>query len=135
MMINVIKNFLAWQPTKFIISGGSAAVVNLGTAYFLTDILEWWYLAASIMAFILSLVVSFSLQKFWTFNNYHLNQWHSQFAVYIVLAVLNLSVNTLLVFIGVEWFKVWYLTAQFITGGLIGIYTFFIYRFLFHHHE
>jgi putative flippase GtrA len=130
-MIDLIKRFFAWQPTKFVVSGGSAAVVNLGSAYVLTDLLGWWYLASSVVSFVLSLAVSFSLQKFWTFNNHKVDHWHKQFTVYLILAVANLGVNTWLVFIEVEWFKLWYLSAQFITGALIGVYTFFLYRYLF----
>lgn len=126
-----LSQFLTWQPVKFVIAGGSAAVVNLGTAYILTDWLGVWYLTSSVVSFILSLAVSFGLQKFWTFKDRVLDHWHQQFLIYLVLAVANLAVNTWLVFVEVEWFKLWYLSAQFVTGAFIGAYTFFLYRYLF----
>ena len=130
-----LLNLFKHQPVKFVISGGSAAVVNLGAAYVLTDWLGFWYLTASVISFILSLVVSFSLQKFWTFRDHVLDHWHKQFLLYLIMAVANLAVNTWLVFIEVEWLNLWYLTAQFITGAFIGLYTFFLYRYLFNREQ
>ena len=130
-----LLNLLKHQPVKFIISGGTAAVVNLGTAYVLTDWFGFWYLAASVISFILSLVVSFGLQKFWTFRDHLLDHWHRQFLLYLVMAVANLAVNTWLVYVEVEWLNLWYLTAQFITGAFIGVYTFFLYRYLFNREQ
>ena len=54
---------------RFLISGSSAAGINLGTLFVLTHFFDVWYLLSSVVAFSVSFFVSFTLQKFWTFND------------------------------------------------------------------
>src|SRR3989344_3595798 len=50
---------------KYFFSGGAAVVVNLSFLYFLTEVLVLWYVISSIIAFFISLLTGFFLQKFW----------------------------------------------------------------------
>ena len=114
---------------KYLISGGSAAVVNLSVLYVSTDILHVWYLASSVLANILAFFVSFFLQKFWTFNNASVELVKKQLALYLLVAVINLGINTLLMFMFVEYVELHYLLAQIVTSGLIAIESFFVYQY------
>ena len=140
-MIHNIKNTYAsldeQYPThtkvlRFLIAGGIAVSVDLGLLYLFTDIFGIWYLLSSVLAFILAFLVSFTLQKFWTFRDRERAGMHSQMGIYFLISVSNLCLNTLIVYFGVDVVGLHYLVAQIIASLLIACGSFFIYqRFVF----
>lgn len=82
--------------------------------------LEESYLLGAFVAFCLALVITFALQKFWTFRDLALHRAHTQFSLYTAVAFLNVVINLgLLAFAkwlaglaGVDFFAGWYLVAQ-----------------------
>ncbi len=118
---------------KYLISGCTAAAVNIGFLYLFTDIFNIHYLISGVLAFILAFGVSFTLQKFWTFQNHSRQLLGRQLAIYLIVSVSSLVINTLLLYLLVDWFGVWYILAQIIAGGLLAVVNFFIYRFVIFH--
>lgn len=115
---------------RFLISGGSATAIDFFFLYAFTEWVGFYYLASSVLAFLISIVVSFILQKFWTFKNSSREDMHQQALTYISVAVLNLVINTSLVFIFVEYAGLHYLLGQFLSSGFIALESFFIYHFI-----
>jgi putative flippase GtrA len=113
---------------RYIISGGTALALDLVLLFIFTDILGWWYLWSAIVAFAIAIVVSFVLQKFWTFEDRTADGVHRQFALYIAIALGNTAVNTGLMYVFVDYFKILYLFSQIIASGIIAASSFFIYR-------
>ena len=118
---------------RFIISGTTAAVTNLGTLYILTEFFHIWYLYASVIAVCVSLVVSFTLQKFWTFRDRRTEHIRHQAFRYASIVLVNLALNTGLVFCFVEYGKLPPVVAQFFAAILIAFESFFAYQFLVFH--
>jgi len=115
---------------KFIFAGSSAAVVDLIFLYFFHGLLKWDLVISTSVAFILSFVVSFTLQKFWTFRNYSQRKIPIQFVLYIVNAFIGLNINGLLMHYFVIQLNIWYLLAQIFVNLMIGFYNFFVYKFI-----
>lgn len=115
---------------KFVISGGSAAVVNIGLLFVLTHFGGVHYLLSSVMSFCAAFFVSFLLQKFWTFKNMQKEAMHWQMAAFLLVSLINLGINTTLMYVLVEFFRVWYLAAAVISGLLLAIVSFFIYKYI-----
>lgn len=115
---------------KYIISGGTAAGVDLVLLYILTDIVGLWYLLSAILAFIAAYFVSFYLQKFWTFRDNSRQRIYQQMTLYLIVGLTNLSINTFGMYILVDKLKVMYILAQIIMGALIAISSFLIYKFI-----
>lgn len=114
---------------RYLVAGVTAASTNIGLLYIFTDILRIHYLYSSILSFVIAISVSFTLQKFWTFNDKKIDGAHYQFAGYMMVALLGILINTLSMYLMVELFNVWYILAQVITGVLIAIFNFFMYKF------
>ncbi len=115
---------------KFFFAGSSAAAVDLLFLFLFYGLFQWNLVLATSLAFILSFVVSFTLQKFWTFRNYSQKKMPIQFVLYISNAFIGLNLNGLLMHIMVIKFGVWYLFAQIGVNIAIGVYNFFIYKFI-----
>lgn len=112
----------------YIISGGTAAVVELGSLYIFKGILGMPLLLAVSLAFILAFCVSFTLQKFWTFEDHSVDQVHTQAAKYFAITGFNFFLNLFLMYVLVEILHVWYMLAKFLVSGGIAFFSFFVYR-------
>jgi putative flippase GtrA len=112
----------------YIISGGTAAVVELGSLYFFKGILGLKLIPAVSLAFILAFCVSFLLQKFWTFEDRSVDQIHKQATKYFIITGTNFFLNLFLMYVLVEILHVWYMLAKFLISGGIAFFSFFVYR-------
>lgn len=117
----------AMHVLKFLIAGGIGLTVNLGVFHTLV-VFGVPYLAGSVTAFLVSMVVGFVLQKYWTFEEYTHERTHKQFMLYAMIALCNLGVNTLIVYLSVEYVGAHYLVAQTIGAGSVALTSYFVYR-------
>ncbi len=120
--------FFRFRFVRFVISGGFATLANLGVVYLCTDVLGVYYLASSGVAFVASFLVSFMLQKFWTFSNSSLDVVHRQLVISLIVASCNLVINIFLMYCFVEKLGIHYLIGQLMTSALIACETFFLYK-------
>ena len=116
---------------RYIISGVIATLTNVVFLFIFTDIFGIWYLFSTIISFIISFFVSFSMQKYWTFQDGRQDQVRLQMFLYLLIAIINLSLNTLGVFLFVHYGGLNHLLAQIVVSILIGLESFFVYRLMF----
>lgn len=116
------------RALKFLISGLIGISVNLSIYWVLVAVFAVHYLPGSMVALLISLIVGFLLQKYWTFEDRAHERAPVQFSLYAGLALLDLAVNSAIVYSLVEWMGIYYLLAQAIGSGVIAISSFFIYR-------
>ena len=139
---------------KYVVSGGTAAVVNLGLVHILDSYIKLFYVVSVNIAFLTAFGVSYSLQKYWTFQDRTQGtEAQKQAAKYFIVSVMNLLLNTAIVIalmeLGVsgksfaEWFAQGgdiltfavlnirpVVAAQFIAGFAVAFASFFVYKFL-----
>jgi putative flippase GtrA len=121
-----------FRVVRFVVSGGIASVAHLAILYFLTDILLVWYLLSTTIGFSIGFVISFLLQKFWTYQDKNRDRITSQALLYAVIGALNLLTNSMLMYLLVDIFGVWHMLAQGITLLAIATVSFFVYgKFVF----
>ncbi len=139
-MIDTIKKTYAVlderHPTKvkivrYLISGGMAAFTDLLFLYIFTDIFGIWYILSAIVAFLLSFLVSFSMQKYWTFKDHSSDRFRTQAVTYLFVTVTNLGINTLGIFLFVQYVHLHYMISQIIVSAFIAIESFFVYQVVF----
>lgn len=111
---------------RFTLSGISAFGVNLAFLALFTGMFDMWYLTSAVAAFLIAFFVSFALHKFWTFGDHSRDGLHVQMGMYLLVAVINLGLNTLSVYLFVEWAGFHYLVAQTVAGAFIAIENFFV---------
>lgn len=116
--------------TKFIVAGSSAAAVDLIFLAIFHDLFNWSIVLSTSLAFILAFAVSFHLQKFWTFRNKDKKKIPKQLTIYMINALLTLNLNGLFMHLLVDRLGVWYLLSQVIVNVTIGVYNFFVYKYV-----
>lgn len=113
---------------RYIISGTVSAAVTIGLLYVFTEWLGLWYVLSATIAFGISTVVSFALQRFWTFRESRTTFVHSQFFAFTVLNVVNMVLNAVGLYVVVEKLHVWYIVAEVGVAGVIAVWSFFMMR-------
>jgi putative flippase GtrA len=120
-----------WRTVlAYLFSGGTAAFVSLCTLYVLTDLVGWWYLLSAMVSFLGAFWVSYLLQKYWTFRDNVKDENHKQKTLYFIVALINLSFNTALMYFFVDIVHIWgeHMVAQILTSSIIAVESFFVYR-------
>lgn len=115
---------------KFIIAGCTAGGADLVFLYIFHGVLRLEIVMSTSIAFILSFLVSFTLQKYWTFQNYSQRKMFNQLFLYIINALVGLNLNGLLMHLLVNKFHVWYLLSQVIVNLLLALLNFAVYKFI-----
>jgi len=125
---SAFKRRAKWSKlVRYVFSGGLAAFTNILLLFILTDIVHMWYLISSILSFLVAFIVSFVLQKFFTFQDHTTNGLHGQAFVYLIVTGTNLLINTGLIYMFVEFAHIHYIPAQILTSILIAIESYVIY--------
>lgn len=112
---------------RYIFSGGLAALTDLVALYVFKDVIGIWYLTSAVLAFLIAFVVSFSLQKFFTFQDHSMEGLHGQAATYFVVSGLNLLLNTFFMYVLVDRFGMHYMFAQILTSLVLAMESFVVY--------
>jgi glycosyltransferase involved in cell wall biosynthesis/putative flippase GtrA len=120
---------------KYVIAGGTSAVVDLGLLYIFTEIIGLWYLFSAAIAFIFGLLASFTLHKFWTFREHSLRRMKKQFIFFSALSVLNVCLNIILLYLAVDVLHIWYMAAQFVIMGMLALLNFALNKTVTFRHE
>lgn len=118
------------QIIKFLIAGGTGAFVDLSIYYTLTYVAELWYVLSSVLSFAIAFWVSFGLQKFWTFRDGDTERVGKQTALYFFVAIVNLGINTLLIYFLVEHSGVHKFAAKILASGIVAVESFIVYRYI-----
>lgn len=122
----------AYHLLRYLMSGATAAASNIALLYLLVHFGGMHYLYASVIAFLASVAVSFTLQKFWTFRDRFTHDVREQFTRYSVVVLVNLTLNTGLMYALVDWAALWYVLAQVITTSVVAVVGYIGYkRFVF----
>lgn len=128
-MISFVIKSINKQKVRYLISGGTAAVTNLGVLFILVDFFHIWYLIGAVLSFMTAMIVGFILQKFFAFNDHTKDRIKRQSALYIVYQLFNLGLNTVLMYVGVDLLHMSYIVAQMIIFCAMTIYSYLIYKY------
>lgn len=118
---------------RYAIAGGVGVVANAATLYVATEFFGLWYLASAVVAYVVGLIVAFSLQKFWTFHQ-HAGNMRLQFTTYTAVSLVNLVLNLSFLYVAVELLGLWYFGSQLFVLAIMALLSFLVNRnFTFKH--
>lgn len=116
--------------TRFVISGIISTATTLGLLYAFTEWMHLWYVFSVVIAYVISIAVSFLLQKIWTFNNHDISKIGAQAVRYIVLNAGNIVLNAAGLYLLVELTHIWYVAGEIIVAGAIAVWSYVVMRYL-----
>jgi dolichol-phosphate mannosyltransferase len=119
---------------RYLFAGGLAFSTNLILLFIFIQYFHLWYLTASTLSFVISVIVSFTVQKFITFRDRTTNNVHYQIAKYVAIALFNVSANGGMMYALVDTAKIHYMLAQILSAGIIAVWSLAVYRYLIFKH-
>lgn len=126
----MIEKIAGYTIVRYLIGGGTSAAVNLIIFYFLNSVSGVHYITSSVIAFAFAFFVSLTFHKFWTFRDHSTQNMHIQGFYYLLSSLFGLSLNTLILYICVDYFGLLPLVGQIIAGALTACCTFFISKYI-----
>lgn len=119
---------------RYLFAGGLAFATNLALLFIFAHYFHLWYLTASTLSFIISVIVSFTVQKFITFRDRTTDNVHHQIAKYVAIALFNVTANVGIMYLLVDSAHVHYMIAQIVSAGIIAVWSLAVYRYLIFKH-
>ena len=121
--MKIFKNKLLNQILKFGLVGGTAFVIDYVLLYFCTEFLHIHYLISSIISFTVSVIFNYILSIKWIFH-VKKKQDVKDFVIFIILSVIGLGINSLIMYVMVEKFGVYYMLSKIVSTAVVMVYNF-----------
>ena len=121
--MTIFKNKLLNQILKFGLVGGTAFVIDYVLLYFCTEFLHIHYLISSIISFTVSVIFNYILSIKWVFD-VKKKQDVKDFVIFIILSVIGLGINSLIMYVMVEKFGVYYMLSKIVATAVVMVYNF-----------
>jgi len=118
------------QVARFLMVGVTGFLTNLGVYSLLLYGTEMWYVTSAILAFVCGAIVSFTLHKFWTFNNRSRGKVRYEVLFYVSIAIINILVNSHLLIIMVQNMMFGRLISNVISNAFVAVWSFFVYKYV-----
>lgn len=122
------------QFFRYLFVGGIAAVVNIGMLYVFTDIMHINYIISNILSFTLGLFTNYILSKKFVFQGETSISKTKEFIIYAIIGVLGLGIDTFLVWLFTDVFKVYYMLSKLISTMIVFVWNFgarkVLYKFI-----
>ena len=99
---------------KFAIVGAIGTVINLSILFILTEFFNLYYLISEIIAFLVSVLNNYILNKLWTFKEKIQEKLVRKYFKFSLICVISLVLNISVLFILVEYFYLLYIIAEII---------------------
>ena len=117
------------QIIKYLIAGGTSTSSDILIYSLLVYFAGLWYVASSVISFTIAFWISFGLQKFWTFRDKNTEKMMKQTYLYFFVAITNLGISTLLIYIFVDYIHIHKFISKIIANATIATESFFVYRY------
>lgn len=118
--------------SKYFVVGGISFIVDSGTLTFFTDILKVNYLVSACFGFLVGLTANYYLGSKFVFKQPTTSK-RKEFTQVALIALVGLLLTELGMYIGVDFFHIYYLLTKVIVAAIVLIWNYgarkvFVYR-------
>lgn len=110
------------QMLRYAVVGGTGAIVDLGALYILTEFFHLYYLWSTTLSFIVSALLNFYFNRRWTFKSS--GNTKKQLLIFSFVATSGVVLNGFIMYILVDWLKIYYMLAKVFSVGIVTIWNF-----------
>lgn len=118
-----IKKLLV-QFCKFGLVGTLCFFIDYGVMILLTETTGLGYFLSSAISFTLSVVVNYILSMRFVFKGKDELNKFQEMAIFVALSIVGLALNQMIMWIAVEFFRVFYAVAKIFSTMLVTVYNF-----------
>lgn len=117
-------NSISAQFFRYFIVGGMAFVVDFALLYLLTEFAGLYYLFSASVAFMAGIAVNYALSVIWVFDVRSVNNRVHEFAIFTIVGIVGLGLNTALMWFFTELAGFHYLGSKVVAAATIFVFNF-----------
>ena len=117
-------NSLPAQFLRYFMVGGVAFVADFAALFLLTEFGHLHYLVSASIAFIAGIAVNYTLSVTWVFDHRSLDNKIHEFAIFAVIGIIGLALNTTLMWFFTELLGLHYLQSKGVAAVTIFMFNF-----------
>jgi len=117
------------QLFRYTFVGGFAFSFDFGSLYVFTEHLNIHYLISAAIAFLLGLIVNYSLSVLWVFDKQSTKSKLLQFAIFALIGIIGLALNEIIIWFITEIMTVHYLFSKLISTAVVYLWNFFVRKY------
>jgi putative flippase GtrA len=114
------------QLLRYLIVGFSTVGLEFVNLRLFTEYIGLWYLASNTIAYIISFVFNFFLNRFWSYKSS--GTIKRQMPLYGVLFIINLALSNLVMYLLTDILRIMYMISKIFSVGLVVSWNFIIYK-------
>lgn len=118
------------QLIRYTLVGGLAFSIDFGTLFFLTEYIDINYLISAGIAFLLGLLINYSISVRWVFHSRSMENRILEFLLFSVIGLVGLGLNELFLWILTDLLMIYYLFSKLITTFIVYFWNFFARKLL-----
>ena len=137
--INHTKTLLVHPTThggvQFIRYGIVAVIaftIDFGLLFVFTDLLNWFYLVSTTLAFAISVVANYILSTAWVFARRTQRERAAELTIFIGICLVALGLNDIFMWLFTSVFHIFYMYSKLLTVAIVFFWSFGARRFMFH---
>lgn len=112
------------QLFRYLLSGGTAFIIDIGVMVLLKEVLGVNYLPASVIGFIVGLIFTYILSIRWIFNERRLaNRWN-ELAIFALIGVVGIGLTWIFMKIFTEVLLIYYVISKVLTTIIVSLWNF-----------
>lgn len=123
ILLGIDKLFI-FKFLKFGVVGFSGMVIDFGITYLCKEIIKLNKYFSNCLGFIIAATSNYILNRIWTFES-HNEQIGSQYMQFMVVSIIGLGINSLILYILSDKFKINFYLSKLIAIGVTTIWNFF----------
>ena len=112
------------QLGRYVVVGGLAFVVDIGTLIALTELGVLPYLGSAAVAFLLGLTTNYLLSIAWVFDTRKTTSAWVEFAIFALVGVVGLGLNELVMWGLTDGLGLWYVGSKLVATALVFAWNF-----------
>jgi putative flippase GtrA len=123
------KNENLRQVATYTVIGSFAVLLDLTLFYIFVNLFNIWYILAAALSFTILAIITFYLHKNFSFRH---KGGHNKlrFIIFFLIASGSLLFGSLLLYILVDKFKIWYLTAAVLVKLVVVFWSFLMNKYV-----
>lgn len=118
------------SAAKFVVTGCFTGGLEILLLFILHGIFNLGLIKATSMSFALCFLISFSLQKIWTFRDRSGDKIFRQMLMYFAIGFINLNLNGVLMHGLANILGIWYLLSQLLVNFILAGSNYTFYKFI-----
>jgi putative flippase GtrA len=126
---NLFKTPNFVELIKFAFVGALGTIVNLSILYTLTELFNVYYIISETIAFLVSVLHNYILNKIWTFKENLHERIFTKYFKYIMINLISLCINLTILFFLVEFYGFWYIFAEVVAISCAFLNNFIVNKF------